>query len=154
MPFRRILVPVDYSENSKTAVEAAIALARELGGSLELIHVWDRPTYVSDGVMVRRPGEEQRSLAELIHANAEKDMDDFLASLTLPSDVSVTHRLCSGDPASTIIAELKQKNHDLVVLSTHGRTGLIHLLLGSVAEKLVRFSPVPVLTIPPVERAG
>ncbi len=154
MPYRRILVPVDYSENSKSAVRAALTLARSLGGSLELIHVWDRPTYVSDGVMVRRPGEEQRSLAELIQANAHKDMDDFLASLSLPSDVSVTHRLCSGDPASTIIAELKQGKHDLVVLSTHGRTGLIHLLLGSVAEKLVRFSPVPVLTIPPAERAG
>lgn len=154
MPYRRILVPVDYSENSKSAVRAAVTLARALGGSLELIHVWDRPTYVSDGVMVRRPGEEQRSLAELIQANAHKDMDDFLESLSLPSDVPSTHRLCSGDPASTIIAELKQGKHDLVVLSTHGRTGLIHLLLGSVAEKLVRFSPVPVLTIPPTERAG
>lgn len=153
MPFRRILVPVDYSENSKGAVNAAIGLARELGGSIELVHVWDRPTYVSDGVMVRRPGEEQRSLAELIQANARKDMDDFLESLNLPSDVSVTHRLCTGDPASTLVAELKQRNHDLVVLATHGRTGLIHLLLGSVAEKLVRFSPVPVLTIPPAERA-
>lgn len=153
MPFRRILVPVDYSENSKAAVSAAIGLARELGGSLELVHVWDRPTYVSDGVMVRRPGEEQRSLAELIQANAQKDMDDFLESLNLPSDVPVTHRLCSGDPASTLVTELKQRKHDLVVLATHGRTGLIHLLLGSVAEKLVRFSPVPVLTIPPADRA-
>jgi universal stress protein A len=154
MPFRRILVPVDYSENSKASVHAAVALARELGGSLDLVHVWDRPTYVSDAVMVRRPGEEQRSLAELIHENAEKDMAEFLASLSLPSDVVVTHRLCSGEPASTLIAELKQRKHDLVILSTHGRTGLLHLLLGSVAEKLIRFSPVPVLTVPSPERAS
>jgi universal stress protein A len=154
MPFRRILVPVDYSENSKAAVQAAVALAKELGGTLDLVHVWDRPTYVSDAVMVRRPGEEQRSLAELIHQNAEKDMEEFLASLSLPSDVVVTHRLCSGEPASTLIGELKQGKHDLVILSTHGRTGLLHLLLGSVAEKLVRFSPVPVLTVPSPERAG
>jgi nucleotide-binding universal stress UspA family protein len=154
MPFRRILVPVDYSDNSKAAVLAAVALAKELGGSLDLVHVWDRPTYVTDAVMVRRPGEEQRSLAELIRANAEKDMEEFLAGLPLPSDVVVTHRLVSGEPASTLIAELNQRKHDLVILSTHGRTGLLHLLLGSVAEKLIRFSPVPVLTVPSPERAG
>jgi nucleotide-binding universal stress UspA family protein len=61
--------------------------------------------------------------------------------------------LLSGNPAATILAELDAAHHDLLVVGTHGRTGLRHLLLGSVAEKLVRLSPVPVLTVPlPRER--
>ncbi|HEX7451251.1 MAG TPA: universal stress protein, partial [Polyangiaceae bacterium] len=67
---------------------------------------------------------------------------------TLPSGVPSTSRLLSGDPASSLVAELKKGEHELVVLSTHGRTGVAHLLLGSIAEKLVRLSPVPVLTVP------
>jgi nucleotide-binding universal stress UspA family protein len=66
--------------------------------------------------------------------------------------VKVSHRLCSGDPAGTVLAELKTGAFDLIVLGTHGRTGLMHMLLGSVAEKLVRLSPVPVLAVPPVGR--
>jgi nucleotide-binding universal stress UspA family protein len=57
-------------------------------------------------------------------------------------------RLLAGEPASALLAELKKGEHDLVILSTHGRTGLAHLLLGSIAEKLLRMSPVPVLTVP------
>ncbi|MEO6599994.1 MAG: universal stress protein, partial [Polyangiaceae bacterium] len=57
-------------------------------------------------------------------------------------------RLISGEPASALLSELKKGEHDLVIVSTHGRTGFAHLLLGSIAEKLVRMSPVPVLTVP------
>ena len=57
-------------------------------------------------------------------------------------------RKTPAEPASALLTELKKGEHDLVVLSTHGRTGFAHLLLGSIAEKLVRMSPVPVLTVP------
>ncbi len=147
--FRTILVPVDYSTHSKTSVEFAAKLASTMGASIHVVHVWDRPTYASDALLVRRPGEENRSLAELIQSNAEQDMATFLASLVLPAGVPMTHELCSGDPAGKLVEVLKQGGHDLVVVGTHGRTGLVHLLLGSVAEKLVRLSPIPVLTVPP-----
>jgi nucleotide-binding universal stress UspA family protein len=150
--FRSILVPVDYSEHSKASVRYAAELAKIVGARLHVVHVWDRPTYASDAVLVRRPGEENCSLAELIQRNAENDMKDFLVSLALPSDAKLTHALLSGDPAGKLIEELKRGEHDLVVLGTHGRTGLMHLLMGSVAEKLVRLSPVPVLTVPPATR--
>jgi nucleotide-binding universal stress UspA family protein len=75
-------------------------------------------------------------------------MNEFLAGLTLPAGVPSSSRLISGDPAAALLAELKKGEHDLVVLSTHGRTGFAHLLLGSIAEKLVRLSPIPVLTVP------
>ena len=69
--FRRILVPVDYSEHSVTSVKIAAELAKPLGATVDIVHVWDRPTYVSEGVMVRRSGEEHRSLSDLIRENAE-----------------------------------------------------------------------------------
>ena len=80
-------------------------------------------------------------------------MNEFLAQVNLPSGVPVSSRLLAGEPASALLAEMKKGEHDLVVLSTHGRTGLAHLLLGSIAEKLVRLSPIPVLTVPNPARA-
>src|ERR1051325_4084065 len=147
--FRSILVPGEYSEHSKASVAFAANLAAGVGATLHIVHVWDKPTYASDAVLVRRPGEENRTLADLVQENANRDMSDFLASLALPPNLKSTHRLVSGDPAGTLINELKTGSYDLVVIGTHGRTGLVHLLLGSVAEKLVRLSPVPVLTVPP-----
>jgi nucleotide-binding universal stress UspA family protein len=148
MAYRRILVPVDYSENSKPAVLLAADFAHRFDAELEFVHVWDRPSYVTDAVMVRHPGGEQRSLLDMVGENAERDMRDYLASLTLPSGLKSSHRLLSGEPASTLLKELETGHYDLCVVGTHGRTGLAHLLMGSVAEKLVRLSPVPVLTVP------
>jgi nucleotide-binding universal stress UspA family protein len=147
--FRRIMVPVDYSENARASLKFAAALAQSVGASIDVVHVWDKPTYVSDAVMVKRPGQEHSSLLALIQENAEHDMNQFLASVELPPGVNVGHRLCSGDTVSTLIAEVQKGEHDLLVLGTHGRTGLAHMLLGSVTEKLIRMSPVPVLTVPP-----
>jgi universal stress protein A len=148
--FRSILVPVDYSDHSKESARFAARLAASLGATLQIVHVWDKPTYATDAVLVRTPGKENRSLIEMIRENAEHDMSQFLAELALPSDVKVTHRLLSGDPSATILAELKTGAFDVIVLGTHGRTGLAHMLLGSTAEKLVRLSPIPVLTVPPI----
>lgn len=152
MGIRRIMVPIDYSENSKTALEYGAEFALGFGASLDIVHVWDRPTYLTDAVMVSRPGEAHKPIGELIRENAQHDMNEFLAGLSLPSGVPVSSRLISGEPASALITELKKGEHDLVILSTHGRTGFAHLLLGSIAEKLVRMSPVPVLTVPSPNR--
>ena len=148
MGIRRIMIPIDYSENSKAALAYGAELAVTFGASLDIVHVWDRPTYVTDAVMVQRPGEAHKPIGELIRENAQKDMNEFISSITLPSGVPSQTRLLSGEPAATLVAELKKGEHDLIVLSTHGRTGFAHLLLGSIAEKLVRLSPVPVLTVP------
>jgi nucleotide-binding universal stress UspA family protein len=150
--FRRILVPVDYSEHSRQSARAAVELAQELGASVDIVHVWDRPAYASDGVMVRRSGEEHRSLSELIRENAESEMKEFLATLEVPTGVPVTHRMCSGEPAQRLVEEARTGGYDLIVVGTHGRAGVLHLLLGSTAERLIRLSPVPVLVVPPKGR--
>jgi len=147
MAIRRILVPVDYSPCSGVALRYAAELAQTLGAQLDIVHAWDRPAYVSDGVMVRQPDGESRSLADMIRANAKSEMDDFLGKAGVASERIGERRLISGDPTAKVLDELKDGAHDLVIVGTHGRTGFEHALLGSFAEKLVRYSPVPVLTV-------
>ncbi len=144
-------MPVDYSETSQEAVAYACHVAQELGAELHVVHVWDKPSYVADGVMVARPGQPAKSLGEMIRENAEAEMKEFLQSCNVPAGLTVTHRLASGEPASTILRIADEIGAGLVIIGTHGRTGVRHLLLGSVAEKLVRASRVPVLTVPPPE---
>ena len=150
MSIQHILVPVDYSNCSREALRFAVGLAQKLEAKLDIVHVWDRPSYVSDAILVTHADRSTGSLLEFIRNNAQRDMDQFLKETELPSGFAVG-RLIHGDPASSLLKELKSSNHDLVVVGSHGRTGLSRLLLGSVAEKLSRLSPVPVLTVPSSE---
>lgn len=148
MNIKRILVPIDYSACSRAALRFAAELSQRFGASLDVVHAWDRPSYVSDVVMTRSDPLSPKSLIVMIQENAQRDLDEFMKSVELPAGTACASRLISGDPASVLLHELKDGTHDLVVLGTHGRTGLSHVLLGSVAEKLVRLSPVPVVTVP------
>lgn len=144
MAFTNILVPVDYSEPSRRALELAGQL--DPSAKLTVIHVWDRPSYVHDEIVGMADGAK-RTLTDLIRDNAEREMQEFLARATLPSGRTVQHRLISGEPVTAILEEASK--YDLLVVGTRGRTGMTRLLLGSVTEKLIRLSPIPVLTVPP-----
>ena len=146
MAFRSILVPVDYSEPSQRALELALSL--DTDAEVTVIHAWDKPAYVGEQV-VAHPDGSRRSLSELIRENAERDMTDFLARVKNPTGKAFKHRLVTGEPVSSIIAEASTPGYDVLVVGTHGRTGMTKLLLGSVTEKLIRLSPIPVLTVPP-----
>lgn len=145
MAFRSILVPVDYSEPSRRALELALALD---GAEVHVVHVWDRPPYVGEQVVTHTDGA-RRSLAELIRENAEREMTEFLAQVKSPPGKTYEHHLISGEPVTAILAEAAKPTYDLIVVGTNGRTGMTKLLLGSVTEKLIRLSPIPVLTVPP-----
>jgi universal stress protein A len=145
MAIARILVPIDYSEPSRAALEYAGQLAQRLGASLDVVHVWDRPNFVPDNVMV---GDPPRPLATLVAQNAQREMDEFIARATLPQGLAIGCHLISGEPASACLERIKSGGYELVVVGTHGRSGVRHLLLGSIAERLVRLSSVPVLTVP------
>jgi universal stress protein A len=146
MAFRSILVPVDYSEASRRALELALTL--EATAKVTAVHAWDRPAYVGDGVITHADGT-RRSLSELIRENAEREMSEFLAQVKLPAGMRFEHHLVSGDPVVAILAEANTGSYDVLVVGTNGRTGMTKLLLGSVTEKLIRLSPIPVLTVPP-----
>jgi universal stress protein A len=145
MAFKRILVPVDYSEPSRRALELALSL--DTAAALEVIHVWDRPSFVAEDMVVHKDGA-RHSLSELIRENAEREMVEFLASVKAPAGKQLAHHLVSGEPASAILHEAAKPGYDLLVVGSHGRTGMTRLLLGSVTEKLIRLSPIPVLTVP------
>jgi len=146
MPFKNILVPVDYSEPSRRALELAVSL--DPAARITVVHAWDRPSYVSDEIVVHADGT-RRSLSELIRANAEREMTEFLQRVALGSSIQLEQRLLSGEPVTVILEEAGKHGYDLMVVGTRGRTGVTRLLLGSVTEKLIRLSPIPVLTVPP-----
>jgi universal stress protein A len=145
MAFKRMLVPVDYSEPSRRALELALTLDDD--AEINVIHAWDRPSYITDQVVTQKDGSH-RPLTELIRENAEREMSEFLASVQIPPGRQVAHQLVSGEPVTTILAEAAKPGYDLIVVGTHGRTGMTRLLLGSVTEKLLRLSPIPVLSVP------
>jgi len=143
-----ILVPVDYSACARAALRFAADLAERYRASLDIVHVWDRPSYFTDVMLTTTEVMSRKSLFHLIQQNAQRDLDEFLKGIELPHGMVATGRLLSGDPAATLVHEIKEGRHGMVVIGTHGRTGLSHILLGSVAEKLVRLSPVPVVVVP------
>ena len=139
MDIRHILAPSDFSTYSKQAVTYAFELAQTRGAKLSLLHVIEVPVYA---IEVYLP------LADL-----EQDARRELA-LLLPeaeaAHVDVTRLVEMGVPYVKILEVARAEQVDLIVMSTHGRTGLGHLVLGSVAERVVRLAPCPVLTIRPL----
>jgi nucleotide-binding universal stress UspA family protein len=136
--FERILVPTDFSPPSDHALEVAINLARKLGARLVLLHVWSMPyTAYSEGL--NWPMDEMERAAK-------KELDDLHAE-TVKVYPATDAILRAGFEASAILEIIDIHAIDLVVMGTHGRRGLPRLLVGSVAERVVRLSPVPVMTV-------
>jgi nucleotide-binding universal stress UspA family protein len=146
LDLKRILVPTDFSPPSQAALETAIELARRFGATLTLFHAHDLPAYVfPDGVMPVSPeilAELERSmLAEL----------NRLAMRVRAAAVAAETRTGVGAHDVEILRCAEEIGADMIVMGTHGRTGIRHALLGSVAEKVVRRSRCPVLTVRALE---
>ena len=140
-PIRTILHPTDFSERSANAFEVACTLARDSGARLIVLHVLERPVIAYTGVAMAPPApgpseDERIALLKQLHQ----------VQPPTPA-VAVEHRLEQGDPATGILQIAQEVGCDLIVMGTHGRTGLGRLLLGSVAEKVLRKAPCPVLTV-------
>ncbi|HJZ87263.1 MAG TPA: universal stress protein [Polyangia bacterium] len=149
----KILVPVDFSACSRAALDYAAFLGGRFTASIDVLHVWQPPHVVGGAEMlVYAEGQPQRTLAEFARTHAGKEMEEFLATIE-NRGLKVRGRLETGDPYVTILRVAADEKYDLIVMGTHGRTGLQHLLMGSVAEKVVRRSSCPVLTIRIPEQA-
>ena len=137
LAIRTILHPTDFSERSQDAFGLACALARDYGARLIVLHVADVPTVAyGEGIVPPNP-EESRAAAQ-----------EQLDRLRVPrADVRAERRLEQGDPVTEILRVAREAGADLIVLGTHGRTGLGRLLMGSVAEQVVRRAACPVLTV-------
>jgi nucleotide-binding universal stress UspA family protein len=144
-PIRRILVPTDFSEHSRQALERALELAERMGASIDLLHVWDPPGHLEPYTVDLLPespggGLETQGLAQagrLLNAWSEQ-----YGSRSVPLHV----HLARGPAAETILL-FATNGYDLLVMGTHGRTGLARLMMGSVAQKVARRAPCPVMTV-------
>jgi nucleotide-binding universal stress UspA family protein len=140
---RRILVPTDFSKSSQNALTYGVAFAARFGAELYLLHVvQDLALFIPEAVMVPPvvpPVEQFVSAARLALQRAVGDLD--------LSEVRITPEVAEGAPFEEIIRFARERDIDLIVMGTHGHTGLAHILMGSVAEKVVRRAPCPVLTV-------
>jgi nucleotide-binding universal stress UspA family protein len=143
--WKRILCPIDFSDASRTALETAAELAKRHGARLTLFHAYPVPGYTfPDGSFVA----SSKMLEELADA-ARLHLEEWKAIATGLGLSGVEAVTAVGEPSHEIVAFAKEQATDLVVVGTHGRTGLTHALLGSVAERVVRKAPCPVLTVRP-----
>lgn len=143
---RSILVPVDFSECSRRALKYASSIATQYGATLDVLHAWSVPQFMPPDTLAVA-GSQTVKLIELIQGNAETELQRFAEEA---AQAGVTIRRLRAEPgmaAQVILNALKDGDYDLVVMGTQGRSGLSHVLLGSVAERVVRHSPCPVLTV-------
>jgi len=135
--FQKILCPIDFDDNSFAALDIAAQLARDTGGTLEVLHVIPIIAQTTAaGYVDVYPAEEAESKAKLVE----------LARTHL-AGVKYELRTAVAQPTAAILHAHKNLSADLIVMGTHGRRGLSHFLLGSVAERVVREAECPVLTI-------
>jgi nucleotide-binding universal stress UspA family protein len=141
-PIRRIVVPVDFSDHSARAVDMAEELAKQLDASIELIHVIEMPAISMAPYDIGIPSTFFAELRE----SAQQKLTELEQQVS-GRGLTVSARL-GEPPAAVAIEELvKELDADLVVMGTRGNTGLKHILLGSVAERVLRHVPCPVLTV-------
>ena len=133
----KVLVPIDFSTGAEQALRLATSLARDHNGELVLLHVEEPPMVYGGGDMYYGVAEPNRE--ELIKMLREIAIDD--------SRLIVQHQLTVGPPATAIVEFAANNAVDYIVMPTHGRTGLKRLLMGSVAEEVVRKAHCPVLTV-------
>lgn len=141
--FKTVLYATDFSESSDYAFEYALSLAKKFNSRLLLVHVINEPVDLR-GFYV--PHISFDKLEEEIKEGANKMMEKFCRK-HLPDYDNYETFILPGIPYDEIIKKAEEENADLIVMGTHGRTGLDHVLFGSTAEKVVRKSPVPVMSI-------
>lgn len=137
MNYHRILFATDFSPASEAALKYATALARDSGARLLIVHVEELPTpYAGGEMMLPQPEYPNPEIRKMLEA-------------VVPTDKSVAyeHHLLLGTAAEDIVRIATEEKADLIVIGTHGRTGLKRVLMGSVAEAVMRHAHCPVLTL-------
>lgn len=136
MSAKRILFPTDFSAAADAGLPEAAALARERDATLVVLHVQEPPAAYAEGGLyygLSQPDEEAL-------------MDRLGEVVPKGSGIACEQRLAIGDPANEIVRIARSENVDLIVMGTHGRSGLSRLIMGSVAESVMRHAPCPVMT--------
>jgi nucleotide-binding universal stress UspA family protein len=141
MPIRKILVPTDFSEHSALALQYAVDLAKRYEAAITLLHVYPVVNYAAaEGFALYTPEQLAKLITQLTSQLRAIEDDARKAGA-----MQISSLMEQGDAYQEILEQAA--GYDLIVMGTHGRTGLKHALMGSVAEKIVRTSPCPVLTV-------
>lgn len=146
---KKVLCPVDLSLEAAPAAEEAASLAHALGAELLLLHVMGEPT-LAMGDPLLSPGDASAFTIPGLSEEYRAEMDKRLKRLgdkLRARGLAVSTLLVRGSPHEAIVGTADDEHADLIVMSTHGRSGLSHLLLGSVTERVVRTAKVPVMTL-------
>lgn len=152
--YRVVVVPYDFSEHARAALDEAADLSRRLGADLHLVHVLQSPLYLYSFAY---PGEAAAVAPPIdmteIREDALKSLREVIAEIDFPGKVEC-HVLEGVNVAETLRATAENLGADLIVMGTHGRTGLAHVFLGSVAERTLRTATCPVLTVQPRKKTA
>ncbi len=141
----KFVCPVDFSEGSERALDKAVELAGALGAQLELVHVYQAANIALPGATAI---SVERTLIDELGKQSQKALDEALSKLRARApNLQVNAHLLEGTAADTIVSFAEKVGASMIVVGTHGRRGFQRFLLGSVAERLVRTSPIPVLTV-------
>ena len=146
-PIKKILCPVDCSPGSGVALEYALSFASQCGAEVHLLHVWQLNYQVRHDLSVWMEAHGQTPIAKVVEQEAIEETDRFLLSLSAETRSRVKIHVVEGEAWRTVVDIAARDGYDLIAMGTHGRSGIIHLALGSVAEKVVRHAQCPVLTV-------
>ena len=145
LAWKKILCPIDFSDNARAAMRVAIDACRQFDGELVLFHSYELPGYtLPEGSVVSSP----KMLQDLAD-RAESHLAEWKRTAVEMGAPRVSTVKGIGEPAAEIVELGREGGFDLIVVATHGRTGLRHALLGSIAERVVRPAGCPVLTVHP-----
>ena len=139
---KKILCPVDFSPGADRALAKAEELAKAMNAEIELLHVYQVPVLAFPDTPVT---VSPAFISELV-SSAERALS-LLVDNVRARHVSATSHLAQGQPAQEIVARAHAIKADLIVIGTHGRSGFVRFMVGSVAERVVRTATVPVLTV-------
>ncbi len=146
---KNILLPTDFSNLSLTAGNYAVEIALQYGAVIHLLHILEKTPPI---LAIRSLDLSEDKIKKSIDDYAQKQLEESVVKIRSGKDVEIKPVIRKGIDYDEIINYSKENNIDLIVIATHGRTGVLHTLLGSVAEKVIRYSKKPVLVTTPSEK--
>jgi universal stress protein A len=145
--FKKILCPIDFSEFTDQVLEYAVSITKKYDSELHLIHIIPNLNYFTPYESFFTP-ENLIVVEKNMEVEVNKDFDRVMKTIDIP----VIKVIKTGAAFVEIVNYAKSESIDLIIIGTHGRTGLEHILIGSVAERVIRKAPCPVLTVRPKNR--
>jgi len=145
---KNILLPTDFSNLSLSAARYAIDLAKQYGAKIHFLNVLEKTPPI---LAIRSLDLSEEKIIKTIDEDARNSINKALEKINIDKSIEILPVIRKGIDFQVIIEYCESNNIDLIVIATHGRTGILHTLLGSVAEKVIRYETCPVLVITPSE---